>query len=95
MRTHLLVGTKKGAWLYTAAGKRGCWELSEPIMWRSLFHCDNTYYLPNVEATGRVCRTHKTSQTAFRGFGGPQAMVAIEEILSQAAQRLCSLQPSC
>jgi xanthine dehydrogenase large subunit len=41
-----------------------------------------------VEATGRVCRTHKTSQTAFRGFGGPQAMVAIEDILAQAAQRL-------
>jgi xanthine dehydrogenase large subunit len=63
-------------------------DLSEPIMWRSLFHCDNAYYVPNVEATGRVCRTHKTSQTAFRGFGGPQAMVAIEDILSQAAQRL-------
>ena len=63
-------------------------DLSEPIMWRSLFHCDNTYYLPNVEATGRVCRTHKTSQTAFRGFGGPQAMVAIEELLALAAQRL-------
>ena len=57
-------------------------------MWRSLFHCDNTYYLPNVDATGRVCRTHKTSQTAFRGFGGPQAIVAIEDILAQAAQRL-------
>jgi len=63
-------------------------DLSEPIMWRSLFHCDNTYYLPDVEATGRVCRTNKTSQTAFRGFGGPQAMVAIEEILALAAQRL-------
>jgi len=63
-------------------------DLSAPIMWRSLFHCDNAYYLPNVEATGRVCRTHKTSQTAFRGFGGPQAMVAIEDILAQAAQRL-------
>ena len=63
-------------------------DLSEPIMWRSLFHCDNAYFLPNLEATGRVCRTHKTSQTAFRGFGGPQAMVAIEDILSQAAQRL-------
>jgi xanthine dehydrogenase large subunit len=63
-------------------------DLSEPIMWRSLFHCDNAYYLPNVEATGRICRTHKTSQTAFRGFGGPQAMVAIEDILAQAAQRL-------
>ena len=63
-------------------------DLSEPIMWRSLFHCDNAYYLPNLDATGRVCRTHKTSQTAFRGFGAPQAMVAIEDILSQAAQRL-------
>jgi xanthine dehydrogenase large subunit len=63
-------------------------DLSEPIMWRALFHCDNAYRLPAVEVTGRVCRTHKTSQTAFRGFGGPQGMVVIEEILAQAAQRL-------
>lgn len=63
-------------------------DLSEPIMWRSLFHLDNAYKLPAVEATGRVCRTHKTSQTAFRGFGGPQGMLVIEEILAQAAQRL-------
>ena len=63
-------------------------DLSEPIMWRSLFHIDNAYKLPAVEVVGRVCRTHKTSQTAFRGFGGPQAMLVIEEILSQAAQRL-------
>ncbi len=60
-------------------------DLSEPIMWRSLFHCDNAYYLPAVDAVGWVCRTHKTSQTAFRGFGGPQAMVVIEDVLSQAA----------
>src|SRR5678810_497019 len=57
-------------------------------MWRTLFHCDNAYYLPSVEATGWVCRTHKTSQTAFRGFGGPQAMVVIEDVIAQAAQRL-------
>ena len=63
-------------------------DLSEPIMWRSLFHCDNAYYVPAIDVTGRVCRTHKTSQTAFRGFGGPQAMVVIEDILSQAAQRM-------
>jgi xanthine dehydrogenase large subunit len=63
-------------------------DLSEPIMWRSLFHCDNAYRLPAAEVTGRVCRTHKTSQTAFRGFGGPQAMVVIEEIMSVAAHRL-------
>jgi xanthine dehydrogenase large subunit len=63
-------------------------DLSEPVMWRTLFHCDNAYRLPAVEATGRVCLTHKTSQTAFRGFGGPQAMVVIEEVMSQAAARL-------
>jgi xanthine dehydrogenase large subunit len=63
-------------------------DLSEPVMFRSLFHCDNAYRLPNVEAIGRVCRTNKTSQTAFRGFGGPQAMVVIEEIMSRAAHRL-------
>ncbi len=63
-------------------------DLSDPIMWRALFHCDNAYRLPAIDAEGRVCRTHKTSQTAFRGFGGPQGMVVIEEILAQAAQRL-------
>jgi len=63
-------------------------DLSEPIMWRSLFHCDNAYYLPAVEATGWVCRTNKTSQTAFRGFGGPQAMLVIEEVIARAARRL-------
>ena len=63
-------------------------DLSEPIMWRSLFHIDNAYKLPAVEVTGRVCRTHKTSQTAFRGFGGPQAMLVVEEILSRAAHAL-------
>ena len=63
-------------------------DLSEPIMWRSMFHIDNTYKLPAVEVRGRVCRTHKTSQTAFRGFGGPQGMIVIEEILSRAAHAL-------
>ena len=63
-------------------------DLSEPIMWRSMFHIDNTYKLPAVEVTGRVCRTHKTSQTAFRGFGGPQAMLVIEEVLAHAARAL-------
>jgi xanthine dehydrogenase large subunit len=63
-------------------------DLSEPIMWRALFHCDNAYCLPAVEATGRVCLTHKTSQTAFRGFGGPQGMLVIEEVLARAAAEL-------
>jgi xanthine dehydrogenase large subunit len=63
-------------------------DLSEPVMWRSLFHCDNAYRLPAVDVVGRVCRTHKTSQTAFRGFGAPQAMIVIEEILALAAGQL-------
>jgi xanthine dehydrogenase large subunit len=67
-------------------------DLSEPVLWRALFHADNAYCLPAAELTGYVCRTHKTSQTAFRGFGGPQGMVVIEEILDQAARRL-SLPP--
>ena len=63
-------------------------DLSEPVLWRALFHCDNAYLLPAAELTGWVCRTHKTSQTAFRGFGGPQGMLVIEDILDQAARRL-------
>jgi xanthine dehydrogenase large subunit len=72
--------------LYSDGG--WCLDLSEPIMWRAMFHCDNAYRVPAMEITGRVCLTHKTSQTAFRGFGGPQGMLVIEEILAQAAQRL-------
>jgi xanthine dehydrogenase large subunit len=67
-------------------------DLSEPVLNRAMFHCDNAYHLPAVELTGYICRTHKTSQTAFRGFGGPQGMLVIEEILDQAARRL-SLAP--
>ncbi len=63
-------------------------DLSEPVLSRALFHCDNAYLLPAAELTGLICRTHKTSQTAFRGFGGPQGMLVIEEILDQAARRL-------
>src|SRR3984893_14066952 len=76
--------------LYSDGG--WCLDLSEPILWRALFHCDNAYCLPAAELTGYVCRTNKTSQTAFRGFGGPQGMLVIEEILDQAARRL-SLPP--
>jgi xanthine dehydrogenase large subunit len=63
-------------------------DLSEPVLSRALFHCDNAYLLPAAQLTGLICRTHKTSQTAFRGFGGPQGMLVIEEILDQAARRL-------
>jgi xanthine dehydrogenase large subunit len=63
-------------------------DLSEAVLARAVCHIDNAYFIPHLEATGRVCKTHKTSQTAFRGFGGPQGMVFIEEVLTQVAQTL-------
>ena len=53
-----------------------------------MFHVDNAYLLPASTSPGCVCRTHKTSQTAFRGFGGPQGMLVIEEILDRIARTL-------
>jgi len=62
-------------------------DLSESICDRGLFHLDNAYYLPAVEFSGRVCKTNVTSHTAFRGFGGPQGMVVMEDILDRVARR--------
>jgi xanthine dehydrogenase large subunit len=63
-------------------------DLSDPVLWRALFHCDNAYLIPALDAAGWVCKTNKTSQTAFRGFGGPQGMVVIEDILDRIARHL-------
>ena len=63
-------------------------DLSDPVLWRALFHCDNAYLIPALDAAGWVCKTHKTSQTAFRGFGGPQGMIVIEDILDRIARTL-------
>jgi xanthine dehydrogenase large subunit len=61
-------------------------DLSEAIVSRAMFHCDNAYFIPNLEVTGFTCKTNVTSHTAFRGFGGPQGMVMIEEILDRVAR---------
>jgi xanthine dehydrogenase large subunit len=63
-------------------------DLSDPVLWRALFHVDNAYLIPALDASGWVCKTHKTSQTAFRGFGGPQGMMVIEDILDRIARTL-------
>src|SRR5690625_4765262 len=63
-------------------------ELSEPVLARALCHIDNAYFVPNLQVAGRIAKTHKTSQTAFRGFGGPQGMLVMEDILGQVAPRL-------
>jgi xanthine dehydrogenase large subunit len=63
-------------------------DLSEPVLARAICHIDNAYWIPDVRIRGRVAQTHKTSQTAFRGFGGPQGMLVIEDILGRCAPTL-------
>ena len=63
-------------------------DLSEAILGRAMFHIDNAYFIPALTVTGHICKTHKTSQTAFRGFGGPQGMLAVEDILDRIARSL-------
>jgi xanthine dehydrogenase large subunit len=63
-------------------------DLSESIHDRALFHLDNCYDIAHVELSGRVCKTNTQSHTAFRGFGGPQGMLLIEEAMTRVAQHL-------
>ncbi|MGW6556089.1 xanthine dehydrogenase molybdopterin binding subunit [Streptomyces hydrogenans] len=63
-------------------------DLSEPVLARALCHIDNTYWIPHVRVVGRIAKTHTVSNTAFRGFGGPQGMLVIEDILGRCAPRL-------
>ncbi len=63
-------------------------DLSQAVTDRALFHLDNSYYIPSVEFQGRVAKTNVSSNTAFRGFGGPQGMLVIEEIIDRVARRL-------
>jgi len=64
-------------------------DLSLPVTDRALFHLDNAYYIPSVEFSGQVAKTNLASNTAFRGFGGPQGMLAVEEIIDRIARQLC------
>lgn len=61
-------------------------DLSPAILERTLFHTTNTYYIPNVKATAISCKTNLPPNTAFRGFGGPQAMFVMESALFKASQ---------
>ncbi len=68
-------------------------DLSEPVLGRAVCHVDNAYWIPNVRINGRIAKTHKTSNTAFRGFGGPQGMLVTEDILGRCAP-LLGIDPS-
>jgi xanthine dehydrogenase large subunit len=63
-------------------------DLSEPVLARALCHIDNAYWIPNIHVHGRIAKTNRQSNTAFRGFGGPQGMIVIEDILGRCAPQL-------
>ena len=63
-------------------------DLSGPVNDRTMFHCDNAYFLEHVSIVSHRCKTNTVSNTAFRGFGGPQGMVAIEYVIDDIARTL-------
>ena len=74
---------------YLLAGQCGYSpDLSDAIVDRAMFHCDNAYYLPNAQVTGLRCKTNTVSNTAFRGFGGPQGVIAAETVIDEIAYTL-------
>ena len=63
-------------------------DLSTSVMERTLLHAENAYFIENIEVNGQVCRTNYPPNTAFRGFGGPQAVACMENIVERVAEYL-------
>jgi xanthine dehydrogenase large subunit len=63
-------------------------DLSGPVNDRAMFHADNAYYLPHASIVSHRCKTNTVSNTAFRGFGGPQGMMVIEYAMDEIARAL-------
>jgi xanthine dehydrogenase large subunit len=63
-------------------------DLSPAVMARAMTHAENAYFIPNIEIHGTVCRTNMPPNTAFRGFGGPQGVATIENVLEEIASFL-------
>ncbi len=63
-------------------------HLSGPVNDRAMFHADNGYFLENARIVSHRCKTHTVSNTAFRGFGGPQGMMAIEQVIDEISRHL-------
>jgi len=63
-------------------------DMTPGVVARALTHTDNAYWIPHFRAIGYACRTNKQSNTAFRGFGGPQGVVVMEDALDRIALHL-------
>ncbi|HRQ64603.1 MAG TPA: xanthine dehydrogenase molybdopterin binding subunit [Xanthomonadaceae bacterium] len=63
-------------------------DLSPPVLMRAMVHVDNAYFCEHTRVSGLICKTHLPSNTAFRGFGGPQGMLVGEEIIDRIARHL-------
>lgn len=74
------------AHLYSDGGAYN--DLSSAVMARAMCHIDNAYWLPVVDVSGTICKTHFPPNTAFRGFGGPQGIATIENIMEEIAAYL-------
>lgn len=72
--------------IYNNAGNS--MDLSLAVLERAMFHSDNVYEIPNMRIVGRVCFTNYPSNTAFRGFGGPQGMLIAENWIQRIAVEL-------
>ena len=71
-----------------AAGCGCSADLSPPVVDRAICHVDNAYFLEHVEIVAHLCKTNTVSNTAFRGFGGPQGMLVMERIVDDIARTL-------
>jgi xanthine dehydrogenase large subunit len=58
------------------------------VLTRAVTHVDNCYWIPNYRVTGVACKTHTVSNTAFRGYGGPQGVLLMEEVIEGVARIL-------
>ncbi|KAG0460141.1 hypothetical protein HPP92_023269 [Vanilla planifolia] len=72
--------------LYNNAGNS--LDLSSSILERALFHSDNVYSIPHIRVSGKVCFTNLPSNTAFRGFGGPQGMLIAENWIHHVSMEI-------
>jgi xanthine dehydrogenase large subunit len=82
------MGVIQGADIVVAARCGNSPDLSDAIVDRAMFHAGNAYYLGAARVTGHRCKTHTVSNTAFRGFGGPQGMLVAEQFIDEIARYL-------